>query len=639
MIEPHVIPDAVFDSLAGGEGGPEAVLLLRRVRRSRNLLLLRHILDGPCGPTAREAAELLARVERTAPTAVESVVDGPSFGTWASRAARDCPEHRRGEGCTARDLAALAVVAAVRASVATEISVPVYEGMLRLPGLGTAVQTGNEDAALVVTGADPGTTAGAAGCAGPSGPGMAARRARRQSDAAAAARGEYVVEIRVPGRVLRLPRDPSRESRDWLPVAVLQAEHKGLTLSLPLETADRQLPALDTARAGPAAWQGLLQPTWELLVESHPRRAAELAAGLSGIVPIPAPARGVTSATSRQAFGTVLASWPAEPERLALTLLHEFQHSKLSALMDLVTLYEPGGRPWLYAPWRPDPRPPGGLLQGIYAHLGDLAFWRDRSGKRRGPEQADAAWWFARIRAHTERGLEEALEHVRLSRLGERFLECAAEAVDSAGSVGDDGDERLSRAVARVATGGEAAWRLRWAVVGAADVRRLADLWRAARPAGRLPEDEVGAAAGPVEGPGPELGQWAARQRGAERAGSMRAAADAVVARPHRVERWAELAASAAEEGMTGTDVLRHRTELVKAVFLELAGEPGTPSRDPAPDPLALAAWLAVEPPGRGRFEVSEQPQGARHAGLVQNTGVSMSQNARSPLANTSATG
>jgi len=39
-------------------------------------------------------------------------------------------------------------------------------------------------------------------------------------------------------------------------------------------------------------------------------------------------------------------------------MVHEFQHSKL------------------WAPWRTDPRPLGGLLQGVYAFLGVADTWR-----------------------------------------------------------------------------------------------------------------------------------------------------------------------------------------------------------------------------------------------------------------------
>jgi HEXXH motif-containing protein len=570
VIEAHTVPDAVFDALAAGEGGREAVLLLRRARRSRNLLLLRRVLDGPCGAAAEPAADLLSRVERAAPAVTRGVLDASSFGTWAARAVSDCPAHRHG-GCAARDLGALAAVAAVRAGLTAEIAVPVREGTLRLPGLGTATRLGAAEALVVVTaGADRHAIADRGG------------RPGRQPAADHGCR----VDIRLPAEVRTLPRDPGRAGHDWQPVAVLEARHRGMALRLPLETADPRLPSLDTASARPEAWQGLLRSAWRLLVESHPRRAEELAAGLNGIVPLPAPARGVTSATSRHAFGTVLASWPADPERLALTLLHEFQHSKLSALTDLVTLCEPDGRSRLYAPWRPDPRPPAGLIQGIYAHLGDIAFWQQRSGGRPEPKRADAAWRLAQTRAQAERGLAEAAAHVRLTKLGARFLDQAARTV---GGVPVDGG--TARVAARVEAGAEAVWRLRWAAVGRTATERLAGRWRSKAPAGALPPEDVRAAEGPVAGPGPEFGRWAARQRGAERALPARDAAGAVAARPDRIERWAGLAASAAEERLSGADVLRHRTEVVRSLYLELTA--GASPQEPLPDPLGLAAWLA----------------------------------------------
>jgi HEXXH motif-containing protein len=579
----HVVPDAVFDALAAGEGGPEAVLLLRRARRSRNLLLLRRVLDGPCSAAAAPAADVLQRAERAAPAVVRAVLDAPSFGTWAVRAVSDCPAHRHG-GCAARDLGALAAVAALRAGIGAELRVPVHDGALRLPGLGTATRLRAVGEALLVVaaGADRGATTRGCGCR--CGPAPAAGPAR------AAPQPGTRAEVRLPGQARQLPRDLGRVGHDWLPVAVLEARHRGLTLRLPLQTADPRLPALDTLSARPAAWQRLLQPAWEQLVESHPRRAGELAAGLTGIVPLPAPARGVASATSRHAFGTVLASWPATPERLALTLLHEFQHSKLSVLTDLVTLYGPGGRPLLYAPWRPDPRPPGGLLQGIYAHLGDLAFWARGAGPPHEPERADADWRLALVRAQVERGLAEAEAHVRLTPLGTRFLHQAARTVRAVGVA--DGPSRVA---ARVETGGEAVWRLRWATADGSWIERQAGLWRCGLPAGPPPADDVRAAPEPVTGPGAGFGRWAARQRGAGRAQPAREAADTVAARPDRFEHWAALAASAAEERLPGADLLRRRCELVRALYLELtAGAGRAPGPAPAPGPLALAAWLAA---------------------------------------------
>ena len=53
-----------------------------------------------------------------------------------------------------------------------------------------------------------------------------------------------------------------------------------------------------------------------------------------------------------------------------MTLTHELQHTKLNAVMYLFELLEPVAGERFYAPWRDDPRPLGGFLQGIYAFFG-----------------------------------------------------------------------------------------------------------------------------------------------------------------------------------------------------------------------------------------------------------------------------
>ncbi|MGW5569510.1 hypothetical protein ACWEWD_39675, partial [Streptomyces tendae] len=118
--------------------------------------------------------------------------------------------------------------------------------------------------------------------------------------------------------------------------------------------------------------------------------------------------------------------------------------------------------------------------------------------------------------------------------------------------------------------------------------------------------------------------RWAARQRGAERARPAREAAHAVLAAPHRMRGWAELAAAAAEEDRPGADVLRARTELVRDLCVRLtarqpATPPGTAPPGP-PDPLALAAWLAdpavgPDPPGGGPAADAAMPPGTTSPG------------------------
>jgi uncharacterized protein len=103
------------------------------------------------------------------------------------------------------------------------------------------------------------------------------------------------------------------------------------------------------------------------------------------------------SGTARQAFGALGMALPAQAEVLALLLIHEFQHVKLGAVLDLFDLYDTSDTKLYYAPWREDPRPLEGLLQGVYAHVAVVDYWR------RALERGDtgAAVHFARWRAQT----------------------------------------------------------------------------------------------------------------------------------------------------------------------------------------------------------------------------------------------
>ena len=65
---------------------------------------------------------------------------------------------------------------------------------------------------------------------------------------------------------------------------------------------------------------------------------------------------------------------------------------KLSALHDVEPLIQPDKRRF-YAPWRDDPRPIDGLLQGTYAFFGVSGFWRRQRHQEEGA---------AEIQAHVE---------------------------------------------------------------------------------------------------------------------------------------------------------------------------------------------------------------------------------------------
>jgi uncharacterized protein len=114
---------------------------------------------------------------------------------------------------------------------------------------------------------------------------------------------------------------------------------------------------------------------------------------------------------------------PLDADILALLMIHEFQHVKLGAILDLFELCDHSDRRLFYAPWRPDPRPLEALLQGTYAHIAVTDFWRVRRHYLSGPEAETAAAEFALWRMHTAEAIETLAASGSLTPIGVRFAE------------------------------------------------------------------------------------------------------------------------------------------------------------------------------------------------------------------------
>ena len=178
------------------------------------------------------------------------------------------------------------------------------------------------------------------------------------------------------------------------------------------------------AEADVARWQELFAAAWPLIESEYPAYAAGLRAGLSTIMPLSGGPEGRDiSAAARQAFGAVGVALPADGETLALLLIHEFQHVKLGAMLDMFELCDPDAAGRLfYAPWRDDPRPVEALLQGAYAHLGVTDYWRARRHRAEGPDAVAAAERFARWRALTAEAIETLADSGALTDRGDRVV-------------------------------------------------------------------------------------------------------------------------------------------------------------------------------------------------------------------------
>jgi uncharacterized protein len=377
----HQLPRTVFAELAAGGGGPDAVGRLASAEHSKHLILLLGVLDAAQSTDqyrlARQGYDLLAAAWRADRDAAETVIRHPSVGVWARRAVQACRGGPVLPGAEPGGLRAIAAAAAIRAGLPAEIEVAVTGGKVMLPSLGAAEVPGH-----VVT----------------------VRSAQGHAE---------VGPVEVPG-------NPHQNAPGWLGLRRIRMASLGLLIDDldPFRMPD--VPDLAPRHGSAQPWEAAFGQAWPLLERVHPVAAAEIAAAVSVIVPRTGPVAGVVSTSSPEAFGAVAMSFPPDPVTCAETLVHEMQHLKLSALMDVVTLTEPDDGRRYYAPWRDDPRPLPGLLQGAYAYLGVSGFWRRQRRFPAGTRQPETE--FARWREVTAGAVETLGSSGRLTPAGLDFV-------------------------------------------------------------------------------------------------------------------------------------------------------------------------------------------------------------------------
>jgi uncharacterized protein len=393
----HRMPEHLFAALASGGGGQEAIRILVAGQRSKHLLLLQGVLNAAEEArhqqvtAARAGYRLLASVQRRDPGAAAAVINYPSVGAWAHRTMVALRRGAPTAGAEPGRLPAVAAAAAIRARIVSEIEVLAIRGMVVLPSLGAAA-VGGQTATV---------------CISPDG-------------ARICANGEIIV----------IPADYHRKGPGWLPLpALLDAPFELLVDGIDpfrMPAAPHLAEPADFSR-----WAPFFAGAWSLLEARHQPVAAEVAEMIKAIVPLAPPSRGQVSSSSPETFGAIALSEPVRPLMLAATLAHEVQHVKLSALLDIVELTCPDSGRRFYAPWREDPRPASGLLQGAYAYLGVTAFWRrqreapssDRGGHRAHVE-------FARWREATRLAVSTLLASDQLTEAGKTFAQGMATILD-----------------------------------------------------------------------------------------------------------------------------------------------------------------------------------------------------------------
>ena len=361
----HKMTPQMFAQLAEGGGGVAGARCLLNAQRSKHFLLLRRVVDlarssgNVEADLAQRAYDQLAAFQDVDPGAVEAVVRHPAVGAWARQALDSLVAAERGNELSW--VSTVVAAAAIRAHIPFSAELPPVEGRTMFPSLGRAVARSGSVRVI----------------------------------------GSGVVEVDgVP-----LPDDLSTETANWQGLRRLSAKTRGQRIELVVDDLDPyrapgvenlgdRLDATEVAR-----WQTVLDEAWDLLVREHAAVAEEVATMIRVVTPLRPPPGNHISATSRHAFGAILLSTPPDAVALAVTMAHEVQHAKLSALLDLIPMTVQDDDRLFYAPWREDPRPIYGLLQGAYAFLGVAGFWLQH-GRLSGEEAAfvEFARWLAAVR-------------------------------------------------------------------------------------------------------------------------------------------------------------------------------------------------------------------------------------------------
>ncbi len=543
-----------FDDVARGGGGAGAVRRLQYAEKSRRLLLIRALMDevmkipNPSGPlpSPEVAWELLARAQEEVPAVLNIMLAHPYTGAWAgytmrllrNRIAGVCPLWMH-----IGHVHALAAAAAIRAGLDFHAYIPLWNGGAMLPTLGLARLTADSPWSV------------------------------------AEVRGECgQAEVSNKAGYVCLPRTLAADIPGWWPIRRLAMRAGEHVLSVRLDDLDpyrglyEPVPPQRLDAAEMDSWRALLEEAWLLLVHHLPHIAHALPAGLDSLVPRPAVPFRMPSASTGEAFGSAIIARPPDATSLAATLVHEFQHIRLGGVLHLTRLHEEDPRERFYTPWRDDPRPISGVLQGVYAFFGVTAFWRALARAGMGALDRRATFEFAYWRDQTWRTLCVLRDDPGLTQPGRRFVDGIAE------RLGPWQDEPvpadLGDTVTAVAADHYAGWRIRYLRPNSETVANLADAWLA----GRAPPAITQRATHQVSTPVPD-GSWSRARVDLARLSIGEAGVAHQSRRPHSrrmlAEKWPTV------PGATGADfayVDGRFTDAVRGYRAELAADADRPT-------------------------------------------------------------
>ncbi|MGW4241401.1 HEXXH motif domain-containing protein [Nocardia sp. NPDC004722] len=349
--------DRVTADLSTGHGSAASIAELVDGSVLARMVLLRTLMTEIESEIADEAGlpeayQRLAELQNTHPMQVRDALSYPHTGTWLvsairrMRTATDASDIPFWADCGY--LGWLATACAISCEPSGAANVVVRAGAVMLPGLGLA------------------------GLADP----------QRHGHCRVEWSGQSLTFI-TDDHIFRVNAMDSEDNPGWLPMRRMYVSDRSHSVLLDDLDPHRDSSTNETSRrtrltaVEAERWQEKFEEAWSLLERDFESYLVPMRDCLKILAPLSTqPMATSTSHTETSASGCVYTTASADPCQLALTLIHEIQHSKLNLLLNRVVLVESDRGPRFYAPWRDDPRPLPGLLHGIYAFFGVTNFWR-----------------------------------------------------------------------------------------------------------------------------------------------------------------------------------------------------------------------------------------------------------------------
>jgi hypothetical protein len=183
---------------------------------------------------------------------------------------------------------------------------------------------------------------------------------------------------------------------------------------------DKQGNGIDLGGRPAEQWVATVRDALDVVGTYLPELRNEMRLYVQAVVPVGYDSQKHLSASYREAIGTIYLSLHPSPITMVEALVHEFQHNKLNALLEIDDVLENAPGETHASPVRPDPRPLQGVLLAVHAFV-PVARLYERMIEA-GDERARPERWRDIVRIDRE-GMDVLREHARPTTVGRGLLD------------------------------------------------------------------------------------------------------------------------------------------------------------------------------------------------------------------------